>query len=61
MEQITGEQDHIDISFSGKSHDLVKSLPTVLATNGISLAVADMIIGGDEDLELVCSLEKISI
>jgi hypothetical protein len=38
---------------AGKIQDLVKGSPTVILADGISLFVADMIVGCDEDADCV--------
>lgn len=49
MEQVSSQEDHINISFLGQAHYFVEALPAVVPTDGISLVVADMIIGRDEN------------
>jgi hypothetical protein len=51
VEEITCQEDHINIPFLGQTHYLVEALPAIVAANGVSLVVADMIIGGDEDAD----------
>ena len=48
MEQVSSQENHINIPFLGQAHYFVEALPAVVPTDGISLVVADMIIGGDE-------------
>jgi hypothetical protein len=45
VEQVTTEEDHIDITSAGELHDLIKSAPTVILANGVSLFKPDMVIG----------------
>lgn len=54
VEEIAGEQDHIDIAFLGQTHNLVKRLPAVIATDRISFVVADMVVCCHEDADRVC-------
>lgn len=49
MEQVSGQEYHIDIPFLGQAHYFVEALPAVVPTDRVSLVVADMIIGGDEN------------
>jgi hypothetical protein len=49
MKEISGKQNHINISFLGQAHDLVEALPAVISTNGIPLIVPDVVVGRDED------------
>lgn len=53
MEKITGQQYHIDITFLCQTHDFMKGLPTVVATDWVSLVVADMAVGGHQDADCV--------
>lgn len=45
MKEISGKQNHINISFLGQAHDLVEALPAVISTNGIPLIVPDVVVG----------------
>ncbi len=49
MEEIAGQQDHVGLTLSGQDHDLVEAPPAVILADGIALAVADMIVRGDQD------------
>lgn len=49
MEQIPGQQDHIDISFFREAHDFMKGFPAIVTTNMVTLIKPDMIIGRHED------------
>lgn len=51
VEEIAGHQYHINITLPSQAHDLVKGLPAVVATLGITLIVANMVICGDEDAD----------
>lgn len=48
MEEIPRQKYHVDILLSREAHDLVESLPAVVASDGVSLGVADMAVCGDE-------------
>lgn len=61
MEEIPGEEDHVDVSFPSQAHDFVKTSPAVLPTPGISFVVPDMIVGSDQDTDGVCIYPGISI
>lgn len=53
MEQIPSQQHHIDILLFCNTHNLMEALPAVIATNCISLCVANMIVCGYEDADCV--------
>ncbi len=57
MEEVPGQEHHVDVLFAGQAHDLVKTLPAVVAAGGVALGVADMAVGGDEDADGVCGWE----
>ena len=48
MEEIPGQKHHVDILLSCQAHDLVESLPAVIASDVVSLGVADMVVRGYE-------------
>lgn len=48
MEQITGQENHVDIPSLGQLHDFVEGLPAIVATNRVALIIADMIVSGHE-------------
>ena len=54
MKKIPGEQYHIDISFFGQAHDLVKTFPTVIATNMIALVVTNVVVTRYENSNGIC-------
>lgn len=58
MEEISSEQNHVDVSFSGQAHDFIESLPTVVAPDRVAFVVADMIVCGDEDTDRIRCLLK---
>jgi len=47
MKEVTTKEHHVDISFFGKAHDLMKGLPGIIAANWISFIVANMVVRGD--------------
>jgi hypothetical protein len=49
MKQVSSQENHVNIPFLGQAHYFVEALPAVVPTDGISLVVADMVIGGDEN------------
>lgn len=42
-------QNHVDVVLFSKAHDLVESLPTVIATMEVTLVVSDMAVSGYKD------------
>ena len=48
MEKVPSQKHHVDILLFRKAHDLVESLPAVVASDVVSLGVADMAVCGDE-------------
>lgn len=46
MEKVTCEENHINVASLGELHDFVESLPAIVATNGITFIVADMVVSG---------------
>jgi len=46
VEEVSGKQDHVDIFVFGEAHDFVKAFPAVIATDGITLIVPNMVICG---------------
>ena len=48
MEEIPGQKHHVDILLSREAHDLVESLPAVVASDVVPLGVADMVVRGYE-------------
>lgn len=44
MEQISRQQDHVNITLSGQTHDLMEGLPTVVPADGVSFIVPDMVV-----------------
>lgn len=63
VEKVSSEQDHVHITFFSSAHDLVESLPTVVATDGITLAIANMIVCRDQDAYSIvgCKWSAISL
>lgn len=53
MEQVSREQDHVDISFLGQTHHFVEALPAIVTPDRITLVVTDMVVGGDKDADRV--------
>ncbi len=49
MEEISSQQHHVDILLFSKAHHLVETLPTVIATFGVSFGIAHMVICGYKD------------
>jgi len=47
VEEVTREQNHVNISFFGKTHNLMKTSPAVVASDRVALIVANMIVGGN--------------
>ena len=45
VEQIPSQQHHVDILLLGQAHDFVITLPAVVAPNGISFIVPNMVVG----------------
>jgi hypothetical protein len=48
VEEITSKKHHVDIASFGQTHDLVKRLPTIIASYRIAFVVTDMVICGDQ-------------
>lgn len=61
MEKISSKQHHIDVSIFGKAHNLMEALPAIIASDSISLGVANMAVGGYEDADGVCSYNNTSV
>ena len=53
VEKVTSQKDHVDIAFPRQAHDFVESLPTVIATNWVAFAIADMVVRCDENTNRV--------
>lgn len=53
MEEITTQQDHVDVLLLCYLHDLVKGTPTVILADGVALRITDVVIGRDEDADRV--------
>ena len=51
MEQVASEEDEIDLCFSADLQDLPEGVDGVLASNGIFLGIADVVVCGQEDAE----------
>ena len=49
MEQVSCQQHHINIPLLRQAHDLVEASPAIIATNVVSLAIANMIICSHQD------------
>ena len=55
MEKVPSQQHHIDILLFCEGHDLMKALPAIIASNGVSLSVANMIVWGYQYANCICS------
>ena len=44
VEQIAGQENHVDFAFFGQTHDFVEGLPAVVAADGIALVEADVVV-----------------
>ena len=53
VEQVAGKQYHVYIFVFGKHEHFVEGLPAVICADGISFAVADMRVCGDQDPDRV--------
>ena len=54
MEEVTGEEDHVNIAIFGQTHDFMERLPGVITSDRVSFVGSDMVVGGDEDGNCVC-------
>lgn len=53
MEEIAGEQDHVDVVFSSEAHDFVEGFPAIVATDRITFVVADMAVCCYQDADCI--------
>jgi len=56
VEQIPRQQYHVNILVFCDTHDFVKAPPAIIASNGVSLCIADMTVRRDEYTDGVCGL-----
>jgi len=49
VEEVPSEQHHVDILLFCEGHDFMEALPAVIASDGVSLSVADMAVTGNQD------------
>lgn len=54
MKEVAGQEDKIDIVLASQAKDLVEALPTIIATDGITLVAPDVIVGRDENADGIC-------
>lgn len=60
MEEVSSKKHHVDVLLFCQTHNFVEALPAVIATDGVSLVIADMAVRRNEYTDRVGSCDNVS-